>query len=257
MRRALDAGREILHAVYGVYFAAVFLICAPVTLVLVTLLPGLGLRRAAARSAARALFLTTGMGPDVESRARLPARPCVVVANHASYLDGILLCAVLPPRFAFVIKSEMQGVPLAHFLLRRIGVQFVERFHHGRSARDARTILRRAHVGESLAFFPEGTFHQEPGLRRFRGGAFAIAIKTDVPVVPVVIAGSRYALPSSRWLPRPRRLSVTILESIEPGGHTAAGLAALSRRRMLDHLDEPDLHAAPAVAAAPGGPADG
>jgi len=133
-------------------------------------------------------------------------------------------------------------VPLAHFLLRRIGAQFVERFHHGRSARDARTILRRAHVGESLAFFPEGTFHDEPGLRRFRGGAFAVAVKAGAPLVPAVIHGSRHALPASRLLPRPRRLRVTLLEPIESAGHAPAALAALSRARILEHLEEPDLH---------------
>mgnify|MGYP006280866799 CR=1 FL=1 len=234
--------REAWHALYGLWFAAVFLVCVPVALLLVSVLPGLGRRRAAARGAARCLFLATGMGPALEHGPRLPGRPCVVVANHASYLDGILLCAALPPRFAFVIKSEMRSVPLAHFLLRRIGVQFVERFHHGRSARDARTILRRAHVGESLAFFPEGTFHDEPGLRRFRGGAFAVAVKAGAPLVPAVIHGSRHALPASRLLPRPNRLRVTLLEPIESAGQAPAALAALSRARILEHLEEPDLH---------------
>ncbi len=243
MTRLIRLARQAWHTLYGLWFAAVFLVvCVPVTLLLVTILPGLGRRRAAARNGARLLFLATGMGPGIDNRRHLPRRPCVVVANHASYLDGIILCAALPPRFAFVIKSEMQRVPLAHYLLRRIGAQFVERFHHGRSARDARTILRRAHVGESLAFFPEGTFHDEPGLRRFRGGAFAVAVKAQAPVLPAVIRGSRHALPSSRLLPRPRRLRVTLLEPIDTAGQTPASLASLSRRRILEHLGEPDLH---------------
>lgn len=242
MSRLIGAAREAWHALYGLWFVAAFLVCVPPTLLLVTVLPGLERRRAAARRAARCLFMVTGMGPAVENGQRLPPHPCVVVANHASYLDGIILCAVLPPRFAFVIKSEMQKVPLAHFLLRRIGAQFVERFHHGRSARDARTILRRARVGESLAFFPEGTFHDEPGLRRFRGGAFAVAVKASAPLVPTVIRGSRHALPASRLLPRPHRLRVTLLEPIDTAGQTPASLADLSRARILEHLDEPDLH---------------
>jgi len=238
MTRLIRLAREAWHALYGLWFAAVFLVCVPVTLVLVTVLPGLGRRRAAARSGARLLFLATGMGPGIDNRQHLPGRPCVVVANHASYLDGIILCAALPPRFAFVIKSEMQRVPLAHYLLRRIGAQFVERFHHGRSARDARTILRRAHVGESLAFFPEGTFHAEPGLRRFRGGAFAVAVKAQAPLVPAVIQGSRHALPSRRLLPRPQRLRVTLLEPVDTAGQTPASLAILSRTRILQQAAE-------------------
>src|SRR6056297_3229071 len=244
MARLKRLPREAWHAFYGLWFAAVFLACVTLALLLVSVLPGLGRRRAAARGAARCLFLATGMGPALEQAPRLPGQPCVVVANHASYLDGIILCAALPPRFAFVIKNEMRNVPLAHFLLRRIGAQFVERFHHGRSARDARTILRRAHVGESLAFFPEGTFHAEPGLRRFRGGAFAVAVKAQAPLVPAVIHGSRRALPSRRLLPRPQRLQVTLLEPIDTAGQTPASLATLSRTRILEHLDEPDLHPA-------------
>jgi 1-acyl-sn-glycerol-3-phosphate acyltransferase len=99
-------------------------------------------------------------------------------------------------------------------------------------------------VGESLAFFPEGTFHDEPGLRRFRGGAFAVAVKTEAPLVPAVIHGSRHALPASRLLPRPRRLRVQLLEPIATAGQTPASLATLSRARILEHLDEPDLHPA-------------
>lgn len=234
--------RETLHAAYGVYFAAVFLVFAPIALLAVTVTPGLTARRRIARAAARGVFATAGMGPDVEDAGGLPEDPCVVVANHASYLDGIILCAVLPPRFTFVIKSEMQRVPLAHFLLRRIGAEFVERFHHGRSTRDARRILKRADSGHSLAFFPEGTFHREPGLHRFRAGAFTAAARTGVPVVPAVIHGSRHAMPASRILPRPRRLRVTLLEPIDSAAHRPADLAAMSRRRILERLDEPDLH---------------
>lgn len=244
MRALVRLGRETVDAAYGVYFAVVFSVCAPVALMIVAIMPTLSLRRAAASAAARGLFFVTGMGPDVEYRRRLPDNPCVVVANHASYLDGIILCAVLPPRFAFVIKNEMQRVPLAHFLLRRIGAQFVERYHHGRSVRDARKILRRAESGHSLAFFPEGTFHEEPGLARFRAGAFAVATRTGVPVVPTVIHGSRDALPAGRVLPRPGRLRVTLLEPIDASVHTAATLAAASRLRILEQLDEPDLHPA-------------
>ena len=64
----------------------------------------------------------------VEGLERLPQVPCVVVANHASYIDGIVAAAALPPDFAFVIKKEMVRVPLAGLLLRRLGSQFVERF---------------------------------------------------------------------------------------------------------------------------------
>lgn len=206
----------------------------------VTLLPTVRQRRGAVRRLSRALLLTTGMGPRIAGLGNLPPTPCVVAANHASYLDGIIMTAVLPPRFAFVIKNEMRGVPLAHYLLRRIGSFFVERFRPERSAVDARSLLQAAHRGEALAFFPEGTFRREPGLRRFRSGAFAIATKAGLPVLPAAIRGSRAALPAEALLPRPARLDVAILPAIDAAGLDAQALAAAARKEILDALDEPD-----------------
>jgi 1-acyl-sn-glycerol-3-phosphate acyltransferase len=168
-----------------------------------------------------------------------------VVANHASYLDGVILTAALPPSFSFVIKREITAVPLAHLLLRRLGSEFVERFDRHRGASDARRIMRRAREGDALVFFPEGTFQAEPGLMRFRTGAFAAAARSQLPVVPVVIIGSREILPAKRWLPRRQSLQVIITPPIDlsehAAGHTPRTLLSLSRERILEHLEEPDL----------------
>ena len=82
----------------------------------------------------------------------------MVVANHASYIDGLVAAAALPPDFAFVIKKEMVRVPLAGLLLRRLGSQFVERFDRHKGGVDTRRVLKLAATGQSLVFFPEGTF---------------------------------------------------------------------------------------------------
>src|SRR4029434_11324987 len=89
------------------------------------LVPGLERRRRGAACAARAVFAAWGVKLRTLSTERLPPERCIVVANHASYLDGLVLTAVLPPRFAFVIKKEMDRVPLANLLLRRIGSELV------------------------------------------------------------------------------------------------------------------------------------
>ncbi len=158
---------------------------------------GFAVRRA--RAAART-FLRPGsrMLPTVKfpgSTSR--AGQCVVVCNHASYLDGIALTAGLPPRFGFVIKREMATVPLAGVVLRRLGSEFVERFNRQRGAADARRVLRNASNGHSLVFFPEGTFTRTPGLLKFHTGAFATAMRAGCPVVPAVLRGTRRALPPS------------------------------------------------------------
>ena len=165
------------------------------------------------------------------------------MSNHASYLDGVILTAVLPPRFTFVIKREMTQVPFANFLLRRIGSEFVDRSDLRRGATDARRILQKAGEKRSLAFFPEGTFHAEPGLRHFHNGAFAAAIRAGAPVVPTVIRGSRRMLPAHRMLPAPSRLEVVIKSPIQqPADNSSQDqLVKACRQSILDDLDEPDL----------------
>src|SRR4029453_8029336 len=115
---------------------------------------------------------------------RLPVTSCVVVANHASYLDGVVLKAVLPPRFSFVIKREAAAFPVAGLLLRRIGSEFVDRGSQGGRQSDARRVVRRAVAGHSLVFFPEGTFTEKPGLRRFHVGAFVASAGRHKRLVP-------------------------------------------------------------------------
>src|SRR4051812_21470480 len=197
-----------LRFVYGLYAVVIFVAVVLLALVGVLLLPTLPARRATARIAARTFFLLAGMPLRVRGLDHLPAGQCVVVANHASYLDGVVMTAALPARFGFVIKREMNDVPVAGLLLRRIGSEFVERFNRHKGGTDARRVLRTAASGHSLVFFPEGTFTPEVGLGKFHTGAFAIAARAGCPVVPAVILGTRRNMPATRVLPRPGPIEV-------------------------------------------------
>jgi 1-acyl-sn-glycerol-3-phosphate acyltransferase len=235
-----------LRLLYGIYAVVVFVCVVIVALVGVLLLPTLRLRRATARTAARAFFLFAGMPLRVTGKEQLPAGQAVVVANHASYLDGVVMCAALPPRFGFVIKREMNDVPVAGFLLRRIGSEFVDRFNRHKGGTDARRVLRTAASGHSLVFFPEGTFRSEIGLGKFHTGAFAIAARAACPVVPAVILGTRRNMPATRILPRPGALEVrygTPIAAIAPAADVDPVLVLRDRSReaILAELGEPDL----------------
>lgn len=240
----VQRGRGPAAILYGVYAWVAFIPCLLFAVLAALALPGLERRRRWVSAAARAILSVAGIRTSLRGMESLPPGHCIVVANHASYLDGLILQAFLPPRFSFVIKGEMQNVPVIHLLLRRIGAKFVERFVASGSSRDARSLLKAAAAGESLAFFPEGTFVREPGLGRFRAGAFAAAIKGALPVVPVAIRGSRDILPSGTLLPRRGRLSIALLDAIEPGNpafDSSGALSQAARERLLVALGEPDL----------------
>lgn len=243
--------RLLARLVYGIYSYLMFL-----TLGLTALagmgLPGLERRRSVARAMSRTLLLFTGMPLVVKNPERIPIGQCVVVANHASYLDGVVMTAALPPRFGFVIKREMERVPVAGTLLRRLGSEFVERFNRNRGGVDARRVLRTAVSGNSLVFFPEGTFDARPGLGKFHAGAFTIAARAGCPVVPAVVRGTRHAFPPKRAWPSPGRIEIEFLEPIIAAADTPDAAATELRERariaILDELREPDLTAKAAAA---------
>jgi 1-acyl-sn-glycerol-3-phosphate acyltransferase len=233
-----------LELAYALYAWVMFVVLALAALVSALIVPGLERRRRVVRRIAGLVLRFAGLSVVVRHAERIPDGQCVIVSNHASYLDGPVFTAVLPPRFGFVIKREMSRVPLAGALLHRIGSQFVERTDRHRSAADARRVLRSAVNGQSLVFFPEGTFVKEPGLMKFHTGAFATAARAGCPVVPAVIRGTRRALPSQSALLRPGQIEVEFLPPIFAGAETpdkaAAELRDRARSAILAELDEPD-----------------
>jgi 1-acyl-sn-glycerol-3-phosphate acyltransferase len=141
-------------------------------------------------------------------------------------------------------RHEMRTVPVVSFLLRRCGAKFVDRNQGSKSSADARQLIRAAQGGESLGFFPEGTFWREPGIRRFRAGAFLAASKGNLPVVPIAISGTRRMLASGMRMPRRANLLIDILPAITPGDDSIANsrqLAEAARRQIIAATGEPDI----------------
>jgi len=168
----------------------------------------------------------------------------VLVANHASYLDGILLLATVPRRFAFVAKAELQNGFVSGLFLRRIGSYFVERFDTRKGVADSRRMAQLAELGQALMVFPEGTFDRMPGLLPFRMGAFVTAAEARLPVVPVALRGTRSLLRAGSWFPRRTPVHVIAAAPIVPEGDgwpAALILRDKAREAILRHSGEPDL----------------
>ena len=242
--QALPRWLALLYAAYAIALLTLLSLSA---LLLILPVPWLSLRRRMVRTAARCCLGAAGMPLRVVNAQLLPRSPCVVVANHSSYLDGIVLYAALPPRFGFVIKREMSRVPVVNLLLRRIGAHFVDRGQGQKGARDTRKLMKQAAAGGALAFFPEGTFSHQPGLLRFRSGAFVIAARAGLPVLPVVIRGTRHALAPGSFMPRPGRIDVELLSQIaapaSTGDSSVSTVRDAARNAILERLGEPDLAA--------------
>ena len=233
------------RVLYGSYAWLVFLVITLTLLLLLIVVPGVDRRRHLAGAASRLILRLCGVPLLLRGSDQLPAGQCVVAANHASYIDAIVIKAVLPEHYAYVVKREMATVPLAGFLLSRLGTEFVERFNRHKGSLDARRVLRTATSGQSLLFFPEGTFVGEPGLLKFHSGAFKSAAYAGCPVVPCVIRGTRTILPSPKFFPKPGAIEVELLPPIAPPQglepeDAARVLRERTRAAILERLGEPD-----------------
>jgi 1-acyl-sn-glycerol-3-phosphate acyltransferase len=232
---------RLWRVILGAYSLSLLFLLMSVAAVVALLLPSLHWRRSSTRWLARLWLALAFLRLRVDGLEHLPEGSCVLVANHSSYLDGIVMKAGLPPRFSFVIKREATGMPVIGFLLRRIGSEFVDRHSAGGRQRDARRVMKRAEQGHSLVFFPEGTFDSVVGLKRFHIGAFVASARGGMPLVPAVIHGARRSLPNGAIVPLPGTIRIEILPSIEGAGRKPDELRDEARDVMLERLGEPDL----------------
>lgn len=252
MRLALSAAAPLLRRaasalgawLYAAYWWLVVCLFAVVMWPLIVLLPRLSWRWAVMHGAARAMLRLQGIGLTVETDAAPPLRAAVIVSNHASYIDSLVLTAALPGSPVYAAKREFRSYPFVGLFLRRLGALFVERFEPRAGVEDTRRAADLAREGRLLVFFPEATFTRLAGLAEFRLGAFLVAAETDRPVVPVVLRGTRSVLRGNAWFPRRGRVSVHIGRAHHADGRDFAAAVRLRdevRAAILARCGEPDL----------------
>jgi len=223
--------RRLSDALFGLRAQCLFWLLAPAVWLTTLLLPTQALAWGFCHRAARLLLRLAGLRLEVQGLAHLPADArCVLVCNHASYLDGLVLIAALERPLSFVAKRELQGQWFAGPFLKRLGSAFVERFDPRRSVADAQQMSAQVQAGRPLLLFPEGTFVEAPGLLPFRLGGFLAAAHAGVPVLPLSLAGTRQLLADKRWWPRKADLILRIGAPLTAPAHLEPFAAAVQLR---------------------------
>ena len=193
----------------------------------------------------RAFLRVSGIPLVMRGAERIPATTVVLAVNHTSYLDAVVLVALLGPRvYSFVAKREFEENPLMRLLLKGFATIFVERFDVQKSAEHADVLVEAVRRGASLVVFPEGTLTRNTGLMAFRAGAFQVAGQAGVPVVPVALRGVRSVLRDGTWYARRAPVAVTVCAPITPEGTDWAAAVRLRdrvRAEILQYCGEPDL----------------
>jgi putative phosphoserine phosphatase/1-acylglycerol-3-phosphate O-acyltransferase len=162
-------------------------------------------------------------------------RPAIFTFNHQSYLDSVVMAHLVRHDFVAFCKREVADNRLLGPLLRAHGTIFVDR-SRGDQVGCFKQAKRALDSGKSLVIAPEGTRSATGELLEFKQGAFFIARKLRVPIIPVVLHNVSDALPKGRLLLRPATIQVTVLPPIMPeeiGSLKTAGSELRERYRRI------------------------
>ena len=166
------------------------------------------------RAFARAVFRLTVIGEE-----RLPrSGAAVIVANHVSWLDPIILPLALPRKPAFLAMEELWRMRGIRLVMRAYGPLAIPLNRGAVDATALKRSLRALRDGALLIVFPEGGISPDGRLRPFHRGAALMAARARAPLIPVAIIGTADALPLGRIMPRPRPVTVRIGIPISPPG---------------------------------------
>jgi 1-acyl-sn-glycerol-3-phosphate acyltransferase len=167
------------------------------------------------RKWARICLWLTRCQITVEGRERLElGRPYVFMANHASFLDILLLLALVPHDFRFIVKKELFLIPILGLTVKSSAQIALDRKHPKKGLQSIKQAADLLKNGVSIVAFPEGTRSQDGKIHDFKRTLFVLPIRTRTPVVPVLIEGTFQALRSGSVLLRRNPLKVTFLEPV-------------------------------------------
>jgi 1-acyl-sn-glycerol-3-phosphate acyltransferase len=185
-----------------------------------------------------------GVKVTFHGRQHVVQPPYILMSNHQSALDIMSLLNGLPVSFRFVAKQELFKIPLFGWALKRAGYVSLDRNNPRQALKDMDLAAQRIRDGSSLVVFPEGTRSADGKLLPFKKGAFSLAMKAGVPIVPVGIKGTAALQPEGYNVPI-RKGDVTIMvgEPIAVNGKGTSYKDALAGqvKGAIEKLMAPDV----------------
>tara|TARA_R110002073_G_scaffold1364_17_gene9574 strand:+ start:1031 stop:1804 length:774 start_codon:yes stop_codon:yes gene_type:complete len=226
---------KLLFAAYKWIVVGPFLAFSTVVIgALIILLSGLGAPNFASRVFATAwaklnsaVSMMTVTHKNMENLD--PNRSYVIVSNHQSLYDIYVLYGFLGIDIKWVMKQELRAVPVLGAACEAMGHIIIDRSNTDAALNSINSARSRIVDGISVVFFPEGTRSRNGDLKTFKKGAFRFALEMGLPILPVVIHGTKDILPSDSIDLMPGQATIEILPVIETAGRTSNDLAQITR----------------------------
>jgi len=185
------------------------------------------------RAGVRSVLLVSraaGLRTRVEGLENIPARTCLFAANHTSNADPPAIVGAIPRRIAILAKKSLFAIPIVGTAFRLAQFVPVDRGNAEQAAAAIDTAATFMRSGVSFLVYPEGTRSPDGRLLPFRRGAFALAIKAGVPVVPVACSGAHRVLAKTSHRIRPGEVVIRFCPAIDAAEYSLDRRTELARR---------------------------
>lgn len=242
--------RKILFWPYQLYVWLIFaplvvvitLLCSFLAVLVATVINPVFAGRYVASTWARILSWLTPIRVVVEGGSNFaPRQSYVVVANHQSAYDILVIYGFLNLDLKWVMKQELRKIPGIGIGCEKVGHIYVERRNPAQAKKAIADALLRLGDGVGILFFPEGTRSPDGYLLPFKKGAFRTAIDQQIPLLPVTVAGTREILPNKTLALFPGTARLIVHQPID-----TRGMNALQTEELMDRARRQIASALPA-----------
>ena len=183
-----------------------------------------------ARTWAKSILIAGRIKVKVKGLSKIdPTTSCIYMCNHQSNFDIPVLLAYLKVQFRWLAKAELFRIPLFGFAMRRAGHISIDRTDRQAAFISLKTAVKTIREGASVIIFPEGTRSPDGNISPFKKGGFVMALDSGIPIVPVILHGTRSIMPKKQLRIVPGTVVVEITEPIDISGYTKKNKEALNR----------------------------
>ena len=167
-----------------------------------------------------------------------PNRSYIYMANHQSNADIPLLLGRLPVQFRWLAKAELFKIPIFGQAMRGVGYISIDRSNRKSAFESLKRAAQTIRNGTSVLIFPEGTRSRDGNMLPFKKGGFVLSVDSGVPIVPIIIRGTREIISKGHFMIRPAPITMQILDPVETSGYTRKTKDALLARIRSILIDD-------------------
>jgi 1-acyl-sn-glycerol-3-phosphate acyltransferase len=160
----------------------------------------------------------------------------IYMSNHQSNFDIPVLLGRLEVQFRWLAKSELFKIPIFGHAMRKVGYISIDRNNRESAFESLKMVARKIKNGVSVLIFPEGTRSRDGKIRPFKKGGFVVAIDSGIPIVPIVITGTRTIMTKGSLRINPGKVNMIIHPPIQTSQYTRETKGALMEkvRQVID-----------------------